>query len=159
MAINLASLGGEPLPLGVEIQEVDESLLPLWGRVCRESFEFPAGTAGPLADWMRPFVMPGSPVHAYLAYLDGEPVATSASLDAGGVTGLYFIGTLRPARGRGIGRAITLRPLLDAQERGLRTGILQASSMGVPVYRGLGFEQYIEIREYLWEPDVRRDTR
>lgn len=153
VAADLASLEEEPLPAGVEIKTATEGLLPVWGRVCQQSFGFPACEAGPLADWMRPSLTPGSPARIYLAFLHGEPVATSAVLDAAGVAGLYLIGTLSTARRRGIGRAITLRPLLEARARGFRAGTLQASASGLSVYQRLGFEQYTVTREYVWEPD------
>ncbi len=58
------------------------------------------------------------------------------------------------ARGRGIGGAMTVAPLLDARALGYRVGILQASDMGLPVYRRLGFQVYCQMRHYTAGPQV-----
>ena len=43
------------------------------------------------------------------------------------------------ARGKGIGRAMTALPLIEARRQGYRIATLQASSMGRPIYEKMGF--------------------
>jgi len=88
----------------------------------------------------------------YLAYLNGKPVATSLLLLHAGVAGIYAVSTLPEARGKGIGGAITLAPLRQARDRGYHIGTLQASRMGFPVYRRLGFQEVFQVQEYEWKP-------
>ena len=89
----------------------------------------------------------------YIAYQDGEAVGTSALLLHAGVVGIFAVATIPRARGRGIGTALTLAPLLDARRRGYRVGTLQSSRMGFPVYRRLGFREVCRpIEMYLWNP-------
>ncbi len=86
----------------------------------------------------------------YLARLDGRPVATSELFLAAGVAGLYFVGTLPEARDRGIGRAVALAALQGAREMGYRVGALQATKMGTPVYRRLGFRAFYNMGIYVF---------
>ena len=84
----------------------------------------------------------------YVATLDGRPVATSQLFVGAGVAGIYNVTCLPEARGQGIGRAITLAPLLEARRQGYATSILQASDLGYPVYRRLGFRDYGRLNAY-----------
>ena len=87
----------------------------------------------------------------YVGYLNGRPVATNILFNGAGVASVYGVGTLPEARGKGIGAAITLKPLLDARAQGYRYGVLFATEMGVPVYRRLGFREVgCTIGRYLW---------
>jgi GNAT superfamily N-acetyltransferase len=63
------------------------------------------------------------------------------------------VAALEAARGRGIGTAITLAPLLDARDRGYRVGVLQASEMGYPIYARMGFTEQFRYQLYHWEPE------
>jgi ribosomal protein S18 acetylase RimI-like enzyme len=89
-----------------------------------------------------------APLRFYVGYLDDVPVATGELTVGGGVVGLYSISTLASYRRRGIGTAMTLRPLLDARAEGYRTGILQAAPAGVGVYSRVGFRSFGQITEY-----------
>jgi ribosomal protein S18 acetylase RimI-like enzyme len=77
----------------------------------------------------------------FVAWLDGQPVATSRLSMAGGAAGLYTVVTMPEVRGLGIGRAMTLTALLAGREAGMRIGALQATEMGYRVYARLGFEE------------------
>lgn len=89
-----------------------------------------------------------SPFWFYVGYLDDRPVATAELTAAGGVVGLYGISTQTGYRRRGIGGAMTLRPLLDAKTVGYRTAVLQAAPDAVSVYRRLGFVPTGRYTEY-----------
>jgi predicted GNAT family N-acyltransferase len=61
------------------------------------------------------------------------------------VTGVYVIATLEEARGRGYGGAITAHCMAVDPAK---PAVLQASDLGQPVYRRLGF---VEVSRYtLW---------
>ncbi len=88
---------------------------------------------------------PAGPFLHYVGYLNGEPVTSSTLLLAENMAGIYDVSTAPAARGRGLGTAITLAPLLEARARGYRYSCLQSSTKGYNVYRRLGFEtQYHE---------------
>jgi GNAT superfamily N-acetyltransferase len=86
----------------------------------------------------------------YLALLDGKPVGTSQLFVSEGVAGIYNVTCIPEARGRGIGSAVTLAPLLEARKLGYRIGILQASKQGYRVYRRLGFQDFGNLSVFHW---------
>jgi GNAT superfamily N-acetyltransferase len=87
----------------------------------------------------------------YLGRLDGEPVATTMLFVGGGVASVYAVGTVPAARGKGIGGAITLAPLLETREEGLRHAVLFSTELGVHAYERIGFRLLPAwIDRYLW---------
>jgi len=74
-----------------------------------------------------------------LALVDGEPVACAQLLMSHGMAGVYYVGTLEAARGRGLGELVTRAVTNRAFERGASFVGLQASPMGEPIYRRMGY--------------------
>lgn len=91
-----------------------------------------------------------SPLVHYLGLIEGEPVATASVFHGAGVAGIYSISTIPAWRRHGIGAALTLAPLRDAQSRGYHIGILHAEPAGLSLYRELGFCEYCTLHPYLW---------
>ncbi len=149
MAVDLRALEEQlPMPQGLAIVPVeDEATLRRWIRVVVASFRLPAATEGPLAALYGSLGL-GWPARLYLGLLNGEPVATSKLLLSSGVAGIYWVGTLPEARGRGIGTAMTLAPLRGARELGYRIGILEAFPLGINVYRRIGFRECGKVDRY-----------
>jgi GNAT superfamily N-acetyltransferase len=125
----------------------------LWARLLGEGSGFGAAAARALAE-LEPALSGedylGKP--RYLGFLADRPVATAALVPAAGLAGVYAVSTLPEARGRGIGAAMTAFPLLEARARGYRVGVLQATAMGLPVYRRLGFRALCDYRCYAQPP-------
>lgn len=92
-----------------------------------------------------------SPVHFYLGLLDGEPVATVELFFAAGVAAIHHVVTTHKVRRMGIGAAITLRAAQEARRHGYHIAILTASSLGINIYRRLGFREYGMFSTYEWE--------
>jgi ribosomal protein S18 acetylase RimI-like enzyme len=86
-------------------------------------------------------------VEAYLARLDGVAVAASMLVVTHGVGGIYWVATRPEARGRGLAEACTRHAGNVAFDKGADFVALQASVMGEPVYRRMG---YREITRYPW---------
>ena len=95
----------------------------------------------------------GDNANYFLGYLDGEPVSTSVIFLSGGVAGLWWVTTMPEARGKGIGTAMTVQPLLMAREKGYRMATLQATDMGRPLYTKLGFQTPQQKTPYIWMPE------
>ena len=88
-------------------------------------------------------------VHSYLARHEGQPASVVMASDLDDDCGIFLVGTIPDARGLGLSTALMRRALADATERGCRTSTLQASKMGYPVYRRLGYRDLG--RAELWE--------
>jgi ribosomal protein S18 acetylase RimI-like enzyme len=155
MAADLSAVNEGALtqvPSGLVIEEIrDVQALDRFKRVFVKAYDIPewAGQA-----WVDATVRAGlgrTPWRMYLGSLDGEPVATNMLFCGGGVASVYAVATAPAARGRGIGGAITLKPLLDARDLGYRHAVLFSTEMGVHAYERIGFRR-IEARidRYLW---------
>jgi GNAT superfamily N-acetyltransferase len=91
-------------------------------------------------------------VVAYLAYVDGDPAAGCMAFVEDGTAGMQWAATLPAARGHGLGKAV-FRATNDAAVAlgaTLLTG--QASQMGLPLWRSLGFDVVTYYRRYLAKP-------
>jgi ribosomal protein S18 acetylase RimI-like enzyme len=85
--------------------------------------------------------MIGAPnVRVVVGYRDGRPQATALCLLSHGIGGVYWVGTVPSARGAGLGEACTAMVTNLAFEAGARLVTLQASPMGEPIYRRMGYE-------------------
>jgi ribosomal protein S18 acetylase RimI-like enzyme len=80
-------------------------------------------------------------VHTVVAYLAGEPVAAAQCNLTHGISGVYWVGTLEAARGKGLGEAVTRAVTNRAFDEGAAVVTLQASPMGEPIYRRMGYEE------------------
>ena len=85
---------------------------------------------------------------AFLGTLGGTPVGTSALFRGAGVAGVYNVATLPDHRGRGIGAALTWAAVEEGRRQGETAAILQASDIGEPVYRRMGFATPTHYRQF-----------
>lgn len=93
-------------------------------------------------------------IASFLARLDGAPAGIARTILSDGLVGVYTVATAEAARGKGIGRAVTLAAYLYGKARGYKTGVIQSSPQGHPVYSRLGFRDVCEFRDYEWLPDT-----
>lgn len=137
---------GAPPP-GVELRRVSgDDDVRAFGRIMGQAY----ATYG-----MPPEVGPASFPHrdvliaphiaAFLALLGGEPVAGAMVIVTHGVSGVYWVGTLPEARGRGLAELCTRAAGNAGFDQGARIAALQASVMGEPIYRRMG---YVEVTRY-----------
>ena len=82
---------------------------------------------------------------AYLAFVDGQAAAGAMTIVTHGVAGIYWVGTRPFARGRGLAELVTRAAGNAGFDLGARVAALQASVMGEPVYRRMG---YVEVTRY-----------
>jgi GNAT superfamily N-acetyltransferase len=155
MAVDLSKVRAPAeTPKGLEVETVeDDAGLRAWLPLFLAGFGLPATLFERMVELFTGLGL-GLPVRHYLGYRDGEPVATSTLFVGAGVAGVYNVTTKAEARGRGIGAALTVAPLRDAQAVGYKVGILQSSEMGFRVYQRLGFEHVCAVSHYTWRRDA-----
>lgn len=82
----------------------------------------------------------------FLAHLDGRPAAIAMTIVTRGIAGIYWVGAIEEARGRGLGWTLTATAVNAGFDLGAEVASLQASSMGKPVYERMGFETIFDYR-------------
>ena len=142
-----------PLPPGIELRQVGTvgEAEDYW-RVATHAYAslgFPPGIfdfyedhAGLLAENAA----------AFLAYLDGKPVSIAMTIVSHGIAGIYWVGSLEQARGKGLGRALTAAATNAGFDLGADIASLQASVMGRPVYAAMGYETIYDYRLLMSAP-------
>jgi GNAT superfamily N-acetyltransferase len=141
------------LPAGVELRQVEDAADAdrFWQIATSayadngfppEIFSYYEDHSGLVADNAATFV----------AELDGKPVGIAMTIVSHGVAGIYWVGTLAEARGRGIGEAVTAAAVNAGLDLGGEVVSLQASPMGEPVYRRMGFETIYRYRLLMRTP-------
>ena len=88
----------------------------------------------------------------YAALLDGEAVACLGTIHDQGDCGIYLVGTLPQARGRGLATKLMTVALEEGRAAGCKTASLQSTAMGKPIYTRLGFRDLGTIQ--MWERRV-----
>lgn len=87
-----------------------------------------------------------------IAYRDDEPVSTALMYMSGSAPqlcgGVYWVGTIPSARGRGLAEICTALATNAGFERGAKIVTLQASQFGEPIYRRMGYREYGRTRSY-----------
>ena len=156
MAIDLTVLpagSGGPDDLSIEAVALEE-LSGEYVEVLTAGFGLPEDISRGFADITSGVaIAPDVTVSANLGRFDGQAIATSLLVAAGGVAGIYNVTTLAEYRGRGIGAALTVAALMEARGLGYRIGALQSSEMGYGVYQRLGFREYCRLRQFVWMPE------
>jgi hypothetical protein len=82
-------------------------------------------------------------VRLFIARLDGRAAGHSVAIRTGAVSGVYAVGTLAPARRRGVGAAATWAAVAAGRVWGSDTIVLQASELGLSLYAGMGFRTVV----------------
>ncbi len=90
------------------------------------------------ADWARCLSL--QPDGCFLAEVDRTSVGTVTTCVLGGVAWVGMMLVEAGQRGRGIGRALMTHALRFLDGKGVRTVRLDATPMGEPLYRSMGFE-------------------
>jgi GNAT superfamily N-acetyltransferase len=138
MVVRPAEIAIVPGP-ELEVTRVrDAAGLAVAGTIAAAGFEVPPDL---FAAFFTPHLaaMPGLSI--YVARAQGRPVSTATAWVGDGGIGIFSVATPPEHRGRGYGRAITARAVEAGFASGADLAWLQASPLGEPVYRAMGFRQ------------------
>jgi hypothetical protein len=138
-------------PAGVEVRAVvDDVGRTAYGRVIAEAFAVYGTPSESTASHFETLAsVCGPTTQAFLAWHDGRPVAGATLYLTHGVAGIGWVGTIPAEFGRGHGAAVTWRVIAEGWRRGACFANLQASPMGAPVYRRMGFSTPTHYRAFL----------
>jgi len=138
-------------PAGVELRWVGEGAdivdLVQVDDEAYQSLGMPAGVILEMCSATDRMVAPH--LRSVVAYEGDTPLAAAMTLSSHGIAGVYYVGTVAAARGRGLADAVTRALTRDAYERGALGVILQATQMGEPVYRRMGYEEIDRHRSWV----------
>ena len=139
-----------PLPDGAELQRLSEAgqAGDYW-KVAAASYAsigFPPEVFGGYSNHDG---LLAANVAAFIAYLDDEPVSIAMTIVSHGIAGIYWVGSLEQARGKGLGRAVTTAATKAGFELGADVASLQASPMGKPIYEAMGYETVFDYRLFM----------
>jgi GNAT superfamily N-acetyltransferase len=139
-----------PLPSGIELRRLSEieQAEDYW-RIATASYAslgFPPEVFG---GYTNHGGLLAENVAAFIAYLDGEPVSIAMTIVSHDVAGIYWVGSLERARGKGLGRAVTAAATNAGFELGAKVASLQASPMGKPIYEAMGYETVFDYRLFM----------
>jgi GNAT superfamily N-acetyltransferase len=139
------------LPSGAEIKIVaDEKSVQDCAEAIINGYGFPPDWKDGAASFVSGLGLDGHPYRSYVTYWEEKPVSTAGVFFGEEVAGIYTVATVPEARGKGFGAAVTLAPLLDARKMGYRVGTLQASQMGYPVYKRMGFKEDFRVGSFFY---------
>jgi ribosomal protein S18 acetylase RimI-like enzyme len=85
------------------------------------------------------FYTPPGLVSTYLLHHEGTAVAAACLCPFAGTAGIYSVGVVPEARGRGFARRLIRRALQDSEELGLDVAVLTCEADLVPLYLKAGF--------------------
>lgn len=139
-----------PVPAGIEVREATDERgiadLVAIDDVAYRSLGMPAGVvAATLADHRRVLA---PHVHTYVVYEDDVALACAQITITFGVGLVGWVGTVEAARGRGLAELVTRTVTNRGFDLGAAFVSLQASTMGDPIYRRMGYRELYRYTTY-----------
>ena len=147
------ALCGDPgpaaLPRGLELEAVqDDATQRRFIEVTTRAYGHVLDAKAIAAVFANLDVLSGEHARAFVASRDGMPQAAAMITVFEGLGEVGFVGTVPDARGHGLGGMVTQACAHAAFAQGVNAVFLQASAMGEPVYRRLGFREITRYMRY-----------
>ncbi len=140
----------EKIPARITIAEVkNNDDLPLWADISFRGFQMPERARDQYSAFVLSFARGERQAQRlFLAYVDGNPAATSLLFMNKETAGIYYVATLPEFRGKSLGFFVTLAAMRAAKNEGYKKIILQATPTGEKVYRRIGFQEICRAQIY-----------
>ncbi len=149
----------QSLPGDIELRRVSSAAeaTDFWrvAALAYSSLGFPAETFGSYTNHAG---LLADNVAAFLAYKDGRPLSIAMTIVSHGVAGIYWVGSVEEARGRGLGWTVTSAAINAGFDFGAEFASLQASPMGESLYSAMGFEQVFTYRLLMSPPPTSTES-
>jgi GNAT superfamily N-acetyltransferase len=131
-----------PLPEGVEIRRLtDAAGVADFAEINARAYTVYGSPAEATAsNFGRPEAFLAPHNAAFVASLDGQPVGAAMAMLTHGIAGVFWVGTVETARGKGIAEACMRVVTNWGLDAGAPHVQLQASPMGEPIYRRMGYD-------------------
>lgn len=84
-----------------------------------------------------------------VVYYQGQPACAAMAMLSHGIAGVYWVGTCKAARGRGLAKFCVQEVSNAAFDMGARKIVLQASKFGVPVYLKIGYRIFTSYPHFI----------
>lgn len=158
-----ARLDDRPPPDGVELRRVTDAAgaadFAAVNGAAYGTYGMPADVAPAMFSRVETLAAPH--LAAFVAHEDGgAPLAGALVHLNHGVAGVYWVGTVPEARGRGLAETVTRAVTNAGFDLGARLAVLQASKMGEPVYRRMGYREVTRYRTWVrYRPRPGADDR
>jgi GNAT superfamily N-acetyltransferase len=140
MAVDIDQLVPTGLPDGYEFRVAERADAEAWTKAVVETFGLPKSIAEMLSPHRAPRNNEVEQAHFFGVFHGDRVVATSGIYLNGNVAGIYSVGTVPEARGKGLGAHVSAESLRFAAKMGYKVGVLQSSTAGYSVYKRLGFQ-------------------
>lgn len=152
MAIDLETLEAPDFPSHIRVEEVtDQDTLKVCSRTAADGFQLPPEATDGYMNFVESYGY-GPNRRWFLGYLNERAAAVALVVLHEQVAAVYCVATLPEMRGKGLGKAVTLAAIWSAKAAGHKVAVLEASEMGQPVYRKLGFRELCTLRTMTWTP-------
>ncbi len=102
---------------------------------------------------MSPAFLHDPEVRLFTGFLEGRPAGVAVAMRSGATSGIVGVATLRAARRRGVGSAVSWAAVEAGRAWGAEAVVLQSTEMGFPVYRAMGFRAVVEYAIFTAEHD------
>lgn len=155
MAMDLATLPEiPPLPQDIEIRKVTDGRdVTAYHQFAAWRWNIPSEHQALYSSIVSSFGFgkPGSRVHMWQAWRDGQPISKAGSYFGSGSVGIYAVATKPEARRLGLAYILTLTALYHARDSGSQLAVLHATPMAESLYKSLGFSTLAEFRLFASE--------